>query len=153
MPSMFDKIEFFRVNQRRGGFHTSIARFCSALPLDNKGTVGPFAPHVRFYAPCLTNADLGSDGLAGGGPTFVAGEGTPGALIIVPVGGHTDQGDTTPEKRPPARSKPEVFRSVREKMSAAISLKRIKVSSIKSRRIDHERVCTSLSRWRTRKVA
>jgi len=36
-----------------------------------------------FYAPYLTNADLGSQNLAW--PAFVAGSGTPNALIIVPV--------------------------------------------------------------------
>jgi hypothetical protein len=56
---------------------------------DDKGVLAPFPPHVMFYAPYLTNADLGSDGQAGGGPAFVAGEGTPYALIIVPVGPHT----------------------------------------------------------------
>jgi hypothetical protein len=56
---------------------------------DDKGIVAPFPPHVMFYAPYLTNADLGSEGQAGGGPAFVAGEGTPYALIIVPVGAHT----------------------------------------------------------------
>jgi hypothetical protein len=53
---------------------------------DDQGIVAPFPPHVMFYAPYLTNADLGSEGQAGGGPAFVAGEGTPYALIIVPVG-------------------------------------------------------------------
>ena len=48
-----------------------------------KGTVGPFPPHVMFYAPYLSNADLGSENLAW--PAFVAGAGTPNALIIVPV--------------------------------------------------------------------
>jgi len=56
-----------------------------------KGIVAPFPPHVMFYAPYLTNADLGSDGNPGG-PTFVAGEGTPHALIIVPVGAHANHG-------------------------------------------------------------
>jgi hypothetical protein len=69
------------------------------VPLDEKGTIGHFPPHVMFYGPYLTNADLGSDGSLAG-PAFVAGEGTPHALIIVPVGGHTEQGHTTPEKRP-----------------------------------------------------
>jgi hypothetical protein len=41
-----------------------------------------------FYAPYLTNSGLGSEGQAAGGPAFVAGEGTPFALIIVPVGAH-----------------------------------------------------------------
>jgi hypothetical protein len=54
---------------------------------DDNGVVAPFPPHVMFYAPYLTNADLGSEGQAGGGPAFVAGAGTPYALIIVPVGG------------------------------------------------------------------
>lgn len=58
-----------------------------------KGEVTHFPPHVMFYAPYLTNADLGSDGALGpdgnpDGPAFVAGEGTPQALIIVPVSAH-----------------------------------------------------------------
>ena len=45
----------------------------------------------------LTNADLGSDGALGPdgnpvGPAFVAGEGSPHALIIVPVGAHQSAG-------------------------------------------------------------
>ena len=54
---------------------------------EDKGLVAPFPPHVMFYGPYLTNADLGSEGP--GGTAFVAGEGTPHALIIVPVGTHT----------------------------------------------------------------
>ena len=57
------------------------------VPLDNKGTIGHFPPHVMFYGPYMTNADLGSDGSIAG-PAFVAGEGTPHALIIVPLGEH-----------------------------------------------------------------
>ena len=58
-----------------------------------KGEVVPFPPHVMFYAPYLTNADLGVGGAPGPdgnpvGPAFVAGEGSPYALIIVPVGTH-----------------------------------------------------------------
>ena len=53
---------------------------------DEKGAVEHFPPHVMFYAPYLTNADLGSDG--NNATAFVAGEGTPHALIIVPVGVH-----------------------------------------------------------------
>jgi hypothetical protein len=49
-----------------------------------KGIVAPYPPHVMFYGPYMTNADLGSDG-SPHGPAFVAGEGTPHALIIVPV--------------------------------------------------------------------
>jgi len=58
-----------------------------------KGIVAPFPPHVMFYCPFLTNADLGSDG-SPSGPAFVAGEGTPHALIIVPVGGHANHGSS-----------------------------------------------------------
>jgi len=62
-----------------------------------KGIVAPYPPHVMFYAPYLTNADLGSDGDLGPdgnpvGPAFVAGEGAPHALIIVPIGAHTGPG-------------------------------------------------------------
>ncbi len=69
---------------------------------NDKGVVAPFPPHVMFYAPYLTNADLGSDGQGAGGPAFVAGEGTPYALIIVPVGPHTGPTmlDTTKGKIP-----------------------------------------------------
>jgi len=64
------------------------------LVTNTKGIVVPFPPHVMFYGPYLTNADLGLDGELGSdgnpvGPAFVAAEGTPYALIIVPVGAHT----------------------------------------------------------------
>jgi hypothetical protein len=58
---------------------------------NQKGEVEPYPPHVMFYAPYLTNAELGVDrnnlGPDGNpsGAAFVAGEGTPHALIIVPV--------------------------------------------------------------------
>jgi hypothetical protein len=57
-----------------------------------KGEVVPYPPHVMIYGPYLTNADVGVDrsnlGTDGNpsGPIFVAGEGAPHALIIVPVG-------------------------------------------------------------------
>ena len=59
------------------------------------GGVVPFPPHLMFYAPYLTNADIGLDGSVGAdgnptGPVFVAAEGTPNALIIVPIGSHGD---------------------------------------------------------------
>ena len=59
-----------------------------------KGEIVHFPPHVMFYAPYLTNAELGSDGPLGpdgnpAAPAFVAGDGTPQALIIVPVGAHS----------------------------------------------------------------
>lgn len=49
-----------------------------------KGLVAHFPPHVMFYGPYMTNAELGSDGKPNS-PVFIAGEGTPHALIIVPV--------------------------------------------------------------------
>ena len=52
---------------------------------NDEGKIEHFPPHVMFYAPYLTNADIGSEGQSGGGPAFVAAEGGPQALIIVPV--------------------------------------------------------------------
>lgn len=52
---------------------------------DDHGVIAPFPPHVMFYAPFLTNAEIGSEGQTGGGPAFVVAQGTPYALIIVPV--------------------------------------------------------------------
>jgi len=40
----------------------------------------------------MPSSDVGSDGNPGG-PAFVAGEGTPHALIIVPIGKHTGSSD------------------------------------------------------------
>ncbi|HVZ72700.1 MAG TPA: hypothetical protein VHJ20_10035 [Polyangia bacterium] len=51
-----------------------------------KGVAAPFPPHLMFYAPNLTSADLGSDGTPAS-PLFVVDEKTPHALMIVPVGG------------------------------------------------------------------
>lgn len=52
---------------------------------DDHGVIAPFPPHVMFYAPFFTNADIGSGGQSAGGPAFVAAQGTPYAFIIVPV--------------------------------------------------------------------
>ena len=59
---------------------------------NGKGGIAPYPPHVMFYAPYLTDADLGSNGALGldgnpAGPAFVAGAGTPQALIICPWDG------------------------------------------------------------------
>ena len=67
---------------------------------DDNGVVAPFPPHLMFYAPYLNNADLGSEGQAGGGPAFVAGAGTPYALIIVPVIAHTGLSRSSADNRP-----------------------------------------------------
>jgi hypothetical protein len=59
---------------------------------NEKGVVVPYLPHVMIYGPYLTNANLGVDRTNLGpdgnpsGPIFVAGEGAPHALIIVPLG-------------------------------------------------------------------
>jgi hypothetical protein len=67
------------------------------------GAVVPFPPHVMFYAPYLTNADLGTDDDLGPdgnpkGPAFVAGDGTPHALIIVPLGAHAGSSHPAADK-------------------------------------------------------
>jgi len=67
------------------------------LTPNSKGDAVPFPPHLMFYAPYLTNADLGLDGSLDpdgnpAGVAFVAGEGSPHALIIVPVGRHGGAG-------------------------------------------------------------
>jgi len=51
---------------------------------DVKRIAAPFPPHLMFYAPNLTSADLGSDGTPAS-PLFVVDEKTPHALIIVPA--------------------------------------------------------------------
>jgi hypothetical protein len=60
---------------------------------EDKSLSTPFPPHLMFYVPYLTNADLGSDG-SPRGSAFVVNEGSPHALMIVPVaagrgGAHT----------------------------------------------------------------
>ena len=55
-----------------------------------KGEIVHFPPHVMFYALYLKNTDLGLSGVVGSdgnpeGPAVVVGEGSPSALIIVPV--------------------------------------------------------------------
>lgn len=63
-----------------------------------------FPPHVMFYGTHLTNADLGVDGKDVGsdgnpkGPAFVAGEGSPYSLIIVPVPVHVGQDHASADK-------------------------------------------------------
>jgi hypothetical protein len=52
---------------------------------EEKGVAVPFPPHLMFYAPNMTNADIGSDGKPGS-PVFVVDEKSPHALMIVPVG-------------------------------------------------------------------
>jgi len=68
---------------RRVGIDYMLSRE-NVVPDDN-GVIAPFPPHVMFYAPFMTNAEIGSEGQAAGGPAFIAAQGTPYALIIVPV--------------------------------------------------------------------
>lgn len=56
------------------------------VPLNpSTGEVGHYQPHLMFYAPYMTNKDLGIKP-GPGVKLFIVGEGTPGAYIIVPVG-------------------------------------------------------------------
>ena len=48
------------------------------------GGVAAYRPHLMIYVPYLTNADLGTE-LNAKGQAFVVQEGTPGAVLIVPV--------------------------------------------------------------------
>jgi len=54
------------------------------VPDVTSGRVVPYPPHLMFYAPGVTNADLGTRP-AIDSPVFVVLEGTPMAMIIVPV--------------------------------------------------------------------
>jgi hypothetical protein len=58
---------------------------------NEKGEHVPYVPHVMFFGTHLSNADLGVGKELGPdgqpiGPAYVAGEGSPYALVIVPVG-------------------------------------------------------------------
>jgi hypothetical protein len=78
----------------------------------SKGVVGAYPPHVMFYGTHLTNADLGVDGADLGpdgnpkGPTFVAGESSPYALIIVPVAAHTSEKRRVARREVTLRARP-----------------------------------------------
>jgi hypothetical protein len=87
--------------------HTGVDYMLSKenLTPNANGGVVPFPPHLMFYAPYLTNADLGLNGTPGPdgnpiGPAFVAGEGSPHALIIVPVGAHPNAGHSSADNPP-----------------------------------------------------
>ncbi len=67
---------------RRSGVNYMLSKE-NRVPMGD-GRVAPFPPHLMFYAPYLTNADLGA-APNGGGPAFVIEGGSPGAYIIVPV--------------------------------------------------------------------
>jgi hypothetical protein len=75
--------------------HPGVIYMLSSQNLLPAGKGTAFPPHVMFYGTHLTNADLGVDNTKVGpdgnpeAPSFVAGEGSPYALIIVPVAAHT----------------------------------------------------------------
>lgn len=52
------------------------------------GQISSFPPHVMFYAPNLTNADIGADGTPG--MPFVAYQGPQGYMIMLPDAGAHD---------------------------------------------------------------
>ncbi len=65
-----------------------------------KGGVAPYPPHVMFFVPGATNAELGADVTVGEdgnphAPAFVVNEGTPRAIIIVPVEVHGGPGNAS----------------------------------------------------------
>ena len=68
---------------RRPGINYMLSRE-NRVPVDDKGTVRPYRPHVMIYAPYLTNADFGGSP-DGRSPVFMINEGSPGAYLIVPV--------------------------------------------------------------------
>lgn len=49
------------------------------------GQTGSFPPHVMFYAPNLTNEDIGSKGDGEGGLPFIAYQGPQGFMIMMPA--------------------------------------------------------------------
>ena len=63
-----------------------------------KGGVSPYPPHVMFFVPGITNAELGADVTLGPdgnphAPAFVVNEGTAQAIIIVNAEAHTGPGN------------------------------------------------------------
>ncbi|HWC64707.1 MAG TPA: hypothetical protein VG777_01390, partial [Thermoanaerobaculia bacterium] len=61
------------------------------------GTVVSFPPHVMFYAPNLTNEDIGSKGDGSDGLPFIAYQGPQGFMIMIPAADvHAHQEEKTP---------------------------------------------------------
>ena len=48
----------------------------------------PYGPHLMFYAPNLTDADVGGDRTGQASPVFMINPGKPSGYVIVPVEGH-----------------------------------------------------------------
>lgn len=49
----------------------------------------PFGPHLMFYAPNMSDADIGGDRTGQTSPIFMINPGQPSGYVIVPVAGHT----------------------------------------------------------------
>ncbi|MGH9601420.1 MAG: hypothetical protein ACRD24_03435 [Terriglobales bacterium] len=69
----------FRAPQRPGVVYM-LSKEARVVADPATGNVLNSPPHVMFYAPYLTNAEVGA---GPGSPVFVINEGTPGALMIV----------------------------------------------------------------------
>lgn len=74
---------------RRPGINYMLSEH-NRVPVD-ADTVIPYQPHVMFYAPYLSNIDLGAEPI-GSAPVFVVNEGQPNAYVIVPVSVEEGQG-------------------------------------------------------------
>lgn len=73
---------------RRPGINYMLSEH-NSVPVDAE-TVIQYQPHVMFYAPYLSNADLGAEPM-GSAPVFVVNEGRPNAYVIVPVSVEEEQ--------------------------------------------------------------
>jgi hypothetical protein len=78
---------------RRPGVNYMLSRR-NRVPVSAEQVI-PYGPHVMFYVPYLTNADVGGDDSGEASPLFVVNGGEPSAYAIVPVilsGGAADSG-------------------------------------------------------------
>ena len=50
----------------------------------------PYAPHLMFYAPDLTDDDIGGDRSGKESPVFMINAGSPSGYVIVPVNHHSN---------------------------------------------------------------
>jgi len=63
------------------------------------GKTRSFPPHVMFYAPNLTNEDIGSKGDGEGGLPFIAYQGPQGYMIMMPAEPMSEDGGKPKEKK------------------------------------------------------
>jgi hypothetical protein len=69
---------------RRPGIVYMLSRENRVVVDQRTGRVAPYVPHLMFYAPYLRNKDIGVK-MGPGVKVFIINEGTPHALMIVPV--------------------------------------------------------------------